>query len=634
MKKAFKYLLISLSIAILLVLFSVSGFAVRGDFADENGVYPVCKSHHGELVTLSDISKTAAKRNKGPMRAPSLTPATSDLPLAIIVIGFNDMPYSDSFNWAGEIFENEYSLSEFYSDMSGGRFTFTPARENSAFGGANTNTADKANDGVIHVKLNSDHDDWAFDYPAFSKKDIATNRTWAAAAIAAVNAADGVIDFSDYDTNGDGSITTDELALGFVVAGYEASSSESYKAGRSKYMWSHAWSFAEIEESYSFGNDLPAPDGVKVDSYIAISEMEDDKTQEPMSTLAHELGHYLGLPDLYDTEYFSGGEWSDYDVDTLSLMNRESWSDASGVVRPTPLDMWSKSILGWVDPETAGVTGSYSIDAADYEAKSLGDALKIQTQNKDEYYLLENRADSKWDAPMKTAFNTNGGILIWHIDDSIYDAYNEENSINNSDHRPAVMPLYPEKDSGGNYTFIGKTKTVVKDIPFFCKSVWDSKFSATLGSSLDLPIYGTGSNADLRSGRTVSGIKLQFTSNEGKTATVAINPDSHVHRATKVYITEPSCTEGGLMKFECILCGKCFTDESCTVETSELIPVNALGHTLPNSDGKCSRCGEKIVDDSALCKYCGKYHGDSFIQKLVAFFHNIFYFFAHLFGAK
>lgn len=39
-----------------------------------------------------------------------------------------------------------------------------------------------------------------------------------------------------------------------------------------------------------------------------------------------------------------------------------------------------------------------------------------------------------------------------------------------------------------------------------------------------------------------------------------------------------------------------------------------------------------FVPDSAKCKYCGKVHGDSFIEVIVRFFHKICYFFARIFG--
>lgn len=39
-------------------------------------------------------------------------------------------------------------------------------------------------------------------------------------------------------------------------------------------------------------------------------------------------------------------------------------------------------------------------------------------------------------------------------------------------------------------------------------------------------------------------------------------------------------------------------------------------------------------DADKLCKWCGKDHSGSFWQRIVGFFHKIFYFFAHLFGLR
>ena len=76
MKKTVKLSLCFVAIAAALLLFAFTALAVPaapGTHTDGNGA---CKSHVGELLTLSDISKTAAKRNSGPMRAPSLDPAS------------------------------------------------------------------------------------------------------------------------------------------------------------------------------------------------------------------------------------------------------------------------------------------------------------------------------------------------------------------------------------------------------------------------------------------------------------------------------------------------------------------------------------------------------------------------------
>ncbi|MBQ7639008.1 MAG: M6 family metalloprotease domain-containing protein [Clostridia bacterium] len=630
MKTSVKTFLICVCAAALVLLFAVSAFAAVG--TDENGRL-VCRSHPGKLITLSDVAETAKERNRGPMRAPSLDPAVTDLPLAVIVIGFNNMPYNASFNWADEVFRSDSSLSSFYSDMSFGKFTFTPVRETSCYGGSNTNTADAVNDGVIHVTLDVPHDDWTLSYAFLSRKDIATTKTLTEAVNAAIEASDEYVDYTQYDVNGDGEITTDELAIGFVFAGYEAASSIVYQNGKTKYLWAHAWSLHEIEEYYEFGYDFPRPDGVAVDSYIAISETEDDGSQAPISTFAHELGHYLGLPDLYNTTYTASEEWSAYDVGSLSVMCMDRFEHPeTGEYVTVPFDAWSRSVLGWIEPETATGSGVYTLSAQNYDTGSGYTVLRIPTTNPEEYYLLENRAYAGWDVPVGYSYGTEKcGLVLWHIDDDVYDYYNENNAVNNADHRPAVMPLFPEQNALGKYSFIGSNRLIEVGSPFFDKSIWKEKYGE-LGRSFDLPNYGRGDDADKRSARTNSGIKLEFLDDAGPEMRVSLDMNDHVHRPVLTYVVKPTCTEAGEAAYECPVCGKRYSDGSGTEESDATFIVDAFGHTSPNSLGKCERCGELLVSPDEICNYCHLYHGDGFINRLIAFVHRILYFFSNLFN--
>ena len=64
-----------------------------------------------------------------------------------------------------------------------------------------------------------------------------------------------------------------------------------------------------------------------------------------VGVFAHEYGHDLGLPDLYDT---SGG--GDSDVDFWDLMASGSHSGPIFQSMPTHMGLWDKWVLGWADP--------------------------------------------------------------------------------------------------------------------------------------------------------------------------------------------------------------------------------------------------------------------------------------------
>jgi M6 family metalloprotease-like protein len=391
-------------------------------------------------------SRDAARRGE-PRCVPPDYATTRDLPLVVIAVGFNNIDYNDDFDWGATIFQGSKSLSRYYTDMSGGKFTFTPVRETSAFGvGGNTNAHDAANDGVVHVKVDLPHERWDLDESLDDETYAAYEASMVKAMSAAVIEAGNYVDFASYDDNGDGAITTDEMALGFVLAGWEAAAAgDNYEQGEDYYVWAHAYSIAgaiwESEFNGYDGNDLevPRPGGVKVSDYITIAEYLYEDVQEPISVLAHELGHYLGLPDLYDTSY-GNWTWSSYDVSSLSVMCSGSWGyDPSGETASVPysFDPWSRVALGWVTPVTAENDHAYNL-----KGFVGGNAvLLIPTARTNEYYLLENRRLTGWDAGMQLEYDDeNGGIVIWHIDDEVYNNYAGSNAVNDSNHRPAVMP--------------------------------------------------------------------------------------------------------------------------------------------------------------------------------------------------
>jgi hypothetical protein len=130
-----------------------------------------------------------------------------------------------------------------------------------------------------------------------------------------------------------------------------------------------------------------------------------------MGVFAHEYGHALGLPDLYDTDYSSEGDgrWT--------VMAAGSWNKvARNGDRPAHFDAWSKYFLGWVTPTRLTATamgtpfGQVETESGIYQIRN-----GTPQPATGEYFLLENRqkTGSTFDAGLPSS-----GLLVWHIDEA------------------------------------------------------------------------------------------------------------------------------------------------------------------------------------------------------------------------
>lgn len=332
----------------------------------------------------------------------SVTSINGPQKLLVLLIEFTNFSvrYSET-EWNNKFFGSDGStVNNYYKEVSGGRFYFTPAGENYGTG----------NDGIIKVRLNYNHPDTGYDIDE-RNSTIVSN---------ALKAADTYIDYSKYDINRDGYISRNELHIVTIVSGYE----ESYGTSNSPSVWGHSWSIP-------YGGITC--DGVKLcadpyGGYTQQGEIQGDH-MATIGILCHELAHDLGLPDLYDTDGSSSG------VGVHSLMAEGSWMRSSETEEwgssPTHLDAWSKIYVGFSDPLTVTAKGSYMVNSIDTKNYNI---LKVPTKNSGEYFLVENREFVGFDRGLKEDC-TSGGIAIWHIDDNIINRYinNEYTGINDNE---------------------------------------------------------------------------------------------------------------------------------------------------------------------------------------------------------
>jgi M6 family metalloprotease-like protein len=255
------------------------------------------------------------------------------------------------------------SLSDYYSEVSYGKFTYS--------------RADILGWYKIYVTMR-----WVFNHPSeFLVK--------------AVKAVDKDFDFAMYDTNHDGVVTNEELTLIVVFS------------SRVGYVANNWWADDEIKTK----------DGVFVQlDYSLLDEWE------PITTFAHELGHDIGVPDLYDYDGDSNGT-GDY-----CMMS-------NGDAGYPHFSAWCKIQLGWIIPTVVTTNDMYTLHDTETHPEAL--ILCDLQHSALEYFLIENRykgtsydsiKGGKWYMPGLLGFFypyynyisdlPDEGIVIYHIDDN------------------------------------------------------------------------------------------------------------------------------------------------------------------------------------------------------------------------
>lgn len=201
------------------------------------------------------------------------------LPTLAVLIDFKDETIiGTNQQWYDKLYTDDpNSLSGYYKEITANQLNITPALEKN----------DRINDGIVRVSLDRLHPN--------SKNEIGGANDILTEAFSAL---EDQVNFSLYDRNGNGVIDRDELAIIAILAGYESSkyAPADYPQFRSHHLFSDV--------------SLNIVDGIGLLNSIYISELDYFSNQTALSAnsvFAHEFGHQLGLPDLYDTDGSSKG---------------------------------------------------------------------------------------------------------------------------------------------------------------------------------------------------------------------------------------------------------------------------------------------------------------------------------------
>ena len=207
----------------------------------------------------------------------------------------------------------------------------------------------------------------------------------------ACEAIDDIVDFSDYDLDGDG-----EVDLVYMVYAGKGEAD----GGSANTIWPHQWEL-------SFAGINLILDGKKISRYACGSELNGSGNLDGLGTICHEFGHAMGLPDFYDTDYDTNGQGRtllDYSLMDSGSYNNDGWT-------PPYLNMEERILIGWLQEDAIlefPKNGSYTLESVQ---NNIG--YKIPTDMEGEYILLECRNKQGWDKYIPAA-----GLIAYHVDKS------------------------------------------------------------------------------------------------------------------------------------------------------------------------------------------------------------------------
>lgn len=200
--------------------------------------------------------------------------------------------------------------------------------------------------------------------------------------IDACTAADAFVDFSLYNS------------VFIYYAGYSEA-----EGGGSDAIWPLSW---------NMNSSTLVLDGVRISSFACAAELKGAEGSSPsgIGTFCHEFGHVLGLLDLYDTDYEEHGQskglWG-----TLSLMDFGCYNNEGRT--PPYFCAIDRELVGCIKEMKLEKDKSYTLKPINKNFE----VYKVPTSNEGEYFLLEVRKESEWDA-----FIGGNGMVIYHVDKS------------------------------------------------------------------------------------------------------------------------------------------------------------------------------------------------------------------------
>lgn len=210
---------------------------------------------------------------------------------------------------------------------------------------------------------------------------------------------DKIADWSVYDWEGDGYIN--QVIVQFSGRG-ENDPNPNPRDENPDLVWPCQWTLADEGTGvYTLSGTVSEqfPNGLKINNFECSAELDGSDGYGTFGLLCHEFSHCFGVPDFYNGSTKFVGSW---DVMDYGLYNGNGFC-------PPCYSAHERWFMGWLDidelTEPTTISAMRSISWGDQEAY-----LIRNDGHKNEYYVMENRQQYKWDLGVPGS-----GLLIFHI---------------------------------------------------------------------------------------------------------------------------------------------------------------------------------------------------------------------------
>lgn len=214
------------------------------------------------------------------------------------------------------------------------------------------------------------------------------------------------VDFTQYDNDDDGYVD-------FVYIVYAGKGEAD--GGADNTIWPHNWDLASAYyyDNCTYATNKRKFDGKTINNYACSGELDGSSGKRAgIGTIAHEFGHVIGLPDLYDIDYGQNYE-DEMTPGSWHIMDNGSYNNSGKT--PPNYTIYDKYFLGWKTPVNPGNTAqTLTLKAAGtdgfqgYQIATSNSLLTATSTNT--VYYIENRQQSGWDA-----YLPGHGLVIWKI---------------------------------------------------------------------------------------------------------------------------------------------------------------------------------------------------------------------------